>query len=585
MKNLASSLYMSFCLMLAAFAVCACNGNGDTHRVLNTASSIMNTNPDSALYLLYSLGADSGNLSKSDLMRWRLLTLSAQNKCNTVFHSDSLQLLLTNYYDRHGNSNERMMAHYLLGRAYSDMGDAPRALRSYQNAVECADTTSEDCDLYNLCSVYGQMAAVFDAQHLYLEEVAAFERFSHFSLKDSDIYNHIKGIELQIPPYCALDDTVHCLELTDRCYNLYMQYGLDKEAASVYPTAIFIHIQNGQYEKAKVLMDIFRYKSGLFDQDGNIVAGREHYYNSCGLYYLGVSRTDSAEYYFRKLLKYHINRDYEAYRGLARVYLAKGQNDSIVKYGILGEAALDSIHADDQAEAVAITNSMYNYNSYERLAIQKELETERIRKWVFALLAFAIILTIYGYRRFSSFKKAKYAEFSRINTKYLAAERRRREVQDDLQMLKNDFDNVLSRKQVEISTLTSEIEGYKLHFKKLRGDEKVSALLQCDTVSSFREMSSAKRGVSSPTEKDWHDLEELFSQYLPSFHSKIIHDDTISTQEARVCMLTRLGFSSGRIALLLGASSQRVTNAKSIANCKLFGTPNASTLYENLKKL
>ena len=41
----------------------------------------------------------------------------AQNKCDTVFRSDSLQHVLTDYYDRHGTPNERMWAHYLLGRA------------------------------------------------------------------------------------------------------------------------------------------------------------------------------------------------------------------------------------------------------------------------------------------------------------------------------------------------------------------------------------------------------------------------------------------------------------------------------------
>ena len=75
------------------------------------------------------------------------------------------------YYDRHGTPNEQMRAHYLLGCAYRDMGEAPAALQSYQDAVDCADTTSTDCDYKRLMSVYGQMAELFHAQNLPEDEL------------------------------------------------------------------------------------------------------------------------------------------------------------------------------------------------------------------------------------------------------------------------------------------------------------------------------------------------------------------------------------------------------------------------------
>jgi len=582
---MSSSLKPTLIILVTVLAMCACNGNDRYHATLERASCIMNAKPDSALDILYTLEQDKDKFDKADLMRWHLLMLCAQNKCDTVFRTDSLQQMLTAYYDDHGSANDRMMAHYLLGRACSDMGDAPRAIHCYQVAVECADTMSASCDFYNLCSVYGQMATVFDTQHLYKEEIAAYERYSHFSLKDSDIYNHIKGIELQIPPYCALDDTLHCFELTERCHNLYKQHGYHSEAAMVYPTAIFIHIQNGQYAKAKTLMDEMRQKSGLFRENGDIIPGREHFYNSCGLYYLGTGRTDSAEYYFRKLLEHNINRNYEAYRGLARVYTARGVSDSIVKYGKLGESALDSIHSDDQAEAVAITNSMYNYNRYEKLAIQKALETEKAIRWGMFIFAIAIIMAFCAYKRFSSYKKASNEKYTNINNKYIIAERKRTEAEDDLQALKLDSDTALKRKQDEISKLTTDIEKYKQMIEKFDDGKKIYALLNCDTVKSFQTKSKATRETTCPTDKEWHELEILFRQNLPSFYTFVIKNDSITEQEIKVCMLTRLGFSSGRIAILLKTSAQRVTNAKISANNKLFGMSGASSLHDNLKKL
>jgi hypothetical protein len=75
---------------------------------------------------------------------------------------DSLLLEATKYYDRHGTANQQMRAHYLLGCAYRDMGEAPAALQSYQDAVDRADTLSSDCDYQRLMAVYGQMSELYD---------------------------------------------------------------------------------------------------------------------------------------------------------------------------------------------------------------------------------------------------------------------------------------------------------------------------------------------------------------------------------------------------------------------------------------
>ena len=61
-------------------------------------------------------------------MRYRLLKADALNKTDAPLPSDTLIKEVVEYYDRHGNANERMRAHYLLGCAYRDMGEAPAAL-------------------------------------------------------------------------------------------------------------------------------------------------------------------------------------------------------------------------------------------------------------------------------------------------------------------------------------------------------------------------------------------------------------------------------------------------------------------------
>ncbi len=370
----------------------ACTGQHRYEQSLQRVRGIINEHPDSALRMLDSIEVYMDDFSQNTKMQWLMLQLSAQNKCYIDFKSDSISLMLVDYYDQHGTSNERMTTHYLLGRAYSDMGEAPMALRCYQDAIECADTMAVDCDFYTLCSIYGQMALIFNDQHLPKEAIESLKNYSHFAQRDHDVFSFIKGKELQILSYYSLDDTANCFKLTEECYRLYNIYGYPEEAASVYPTAIFILLQDGQWQRAYGLMQKYERESGVFDKEGNISSGKEKYYYCKGLYYLEANKVDSAEIYFRKLLGFQQNRNYEAYKGLNAVYRAQQDVDSVMKYSTLCEQALDSIQKDDQSDALVIAHSLYNYSRQEKIASKKALEVKQT-KWRMTLIIIFVLLS------------------------------------------------------------------------------------------------------------------------------------------------------------------------------------------------
>lgn len=49
---------------------------------------------------------------------------------DSITNLDSIKLAVE-HFDTYGSANERIRAHYLLGCAYRDMGEAPLALESY----------------------------------------------------------------------------------------------------------------------------------------------------------------------------------------------------------------------------------------------------------------------------------------------------------------------------------------------------------------------------------------------------------------------------------------------------------------------
>jgi tetratricopeptide (TPR) repeat protein len=149
---------------------------------------------------------------------------------------DSLLLEATRYYDRHGDANQQMRAHYLLGCAYRDMGEAPAALQSYQDAIDRADTLSDDCDYPRLMSVYGQMAELFHAQNLPHDELAQRKKIGDYALLVGDTLSYIRNLELYVKPYFLMGDTAAMLSSLQQAQHLYSAYGYHHEAAAIYGT-------------------------------------------------------------------------------------------------------------------------------------------------------------------------------------------------------------------------------------------------------------------------------------------------------------------------------------------------------------
>ena len=129
-------------IVVLAMMLIACTSS--QHRaVLDSADSLMNARPDSALTLLNALLPDTDQMRKGDLMRFHLLRTNAENKCDTVLTARHAALMrrVCDYYDNRSSrrfANDRILAHYLLGRCYSDMGEAPAALQEFHNAADAA---------------------------------------------------------------------------------------------------------------------------------------------------------------------------------------------------------------------------------------------------------------------------------------------------------------------------------------------------------------------------------------------------------------------------------------------------------------
>ncbi len=519
---------------------------------------------------------------------------------------DSLLLEATRFYDHHGTANEQMRAHYLLGCAYRDKGEAPAALQCYQDALDCADTLSSDCDYRRLMSVYGQMAELFHAQNLPEDELEQRQKIGYYALQIGDTLLYIRSLELLTKPYYLMRDTFGILRVLNQAHDLYARYGYYHEASSVYPLIIDVYISRDSLEKAKRLMDIFETQSGLFDAESNISAGREDYYEIKGVYYNKTHDLDSAEYYYRKVQ--HKNMMADAYGGLLSVYKQRMNTDSIIKYAQLFEEGVKHEQDTLRIQTIHQMSSMYNYQRFLKKADAERRRAENLWHYLllstFSIVLLILVVVVVGYMMIQK-KRRQEEETKKIKKDYDEAIDKKdqlvqemdilkanheqllvseQEAKSKLEIVKTNNNQLIHVKEKEILELNDKIRDYAkrlLHSDKMVGGNPQFTLM----IEKFHKKAERKRNTSLPTKLEWDQFIRYFAQTQPKAYAEIGREQTLSPQELKACILILMKFANSEIISLLNVSPQNLTNIKTRINEKLFGVSKASNLESKIKEI
>ena len=528
-------------------------------------------------------------------MRQLLLLTSEQNQNDTVFRSDSVQRILVDYYDRHGSANERMLAHYLLGRAYQDMHEAPLALECFQRAVDVADTLRAECDYALLSRVYGQISDIFYQQNLMEEDLRYNATSIHYAWKARDTLCAIRGILGNIAPYERLGKPDSALSACLSAAELSRRIGQEEFAAAILGGGISLLIDMDSISRAKELMDIYEERSGYFDVDHNIEQGRETYYNPKGRYYMATGQYDSAEYYFRKELREgrDFNNQNGASRCLALLFQKTHQPDSAAKYALYSYAMNDSVYAHMATSDMEKMRSMYDYTRNQELAQQADKRSERLRYKLIAgtFLMLTVILATLGIilwehrRRKEALQNYEnsIAELAQAQSELFTLRSQEEKLADALTQAHTDISELskhtanlrlmIENKENTIERLQKEVQNHPNQDSHLHPiDEK--RLKESDIYRRFDKM--ATRG-GLPTAADWQQMYMVVISVYPGFYQFLSSKKhTLNEKEFNTCILVRAHFRPKDICNLLGVSSAYITKIRCGMMKKLFGMEGTS---------
>ena len=548
--------------MLTLLVLAGCTGTSRQPQLV-AMDSLLLSRPDSALTLLRGMSFTD----KADRMYHYLLLADACNKCYDTLPSDTILQEVADYYDRHGTPNEQVRAHYLLGCAYRDMGEAPMALQCYQQAIESADTISEDCNYAILCRIHAQAAGLFKEQYMpdeaiyELDEAMKCSQMANDSLTAMYCYENKLGALYQAGEY----DSV--LVNTKIVYNRYRDMGLTNRAACSLSPAIFVLIQRRELQKAKEYINIYQRYTEREDNKKN---QQGMYYTYLGFYYLYSNQLDSAIYYFNLQLDYkeRLNNRVLAYHGLFDTYQKANQKDSAMKYAKLYNEANDSSNIFESAERLQRMQAMYRYERNQKRATLSEHEAEinRLRMWITIGIGILILFLVIHY--YKQIREKERKELIELNKMYYDTLESLNRAKDDLAMIEKENTALIEKKE-------KEIDNYKkllvLYEPTITNPEKQDyKLADNPLIKSLHKKATCGKPAS---DSDIYEIFEIIKENYPQFLSDIEKQiGKLSYKQSCICVFSKLFFIPSEVGTLMQMRYQSVTNMRSRLAKTMIGT-------------
>lgn len=173
----------------------SCGRNSETWKAMDKAESLMETMPDSALFLLENIPSSSIK-GKEMAARYALLKSMALDK--NYIDTTNFKVLqpALDYYLKHGTPNERLRTYYYQGRIYQNRGDDDSAMCSFINA----------CDLKQKATDTLVLAHTLVAQGTLYYKQYSISEFIHNNMEAARLYEVVNKDLFAIMSYTnALD--------------------------------------------------------------------------------------------------------------------------------------------------------------------------------------------------------------------------------------------------------------------------------------------------------------------------------------------------------------------------------------------
>lgn len=553
MKHLLLIIVAVVCIAVVA----GCADNSRLRDEIDRAGRLADTCPDSAIALLDSLSPAINQADRATRMRYDLMLIKSRDKAYIEHRNDSMIAPVVEYFTGHSDPDLTPLALYYAGRVYSDLGDAPRALDYYQQALTTiGDDTIAHYNIYKVC--LSQMSELFMYQRLYRYALESAEKAVDFSN------------ELTLPiDYLTIGKSYSLLNVHDSTYLFYKKA---YEVASTRGDSSLIYRVQHQFIE-------YYYKIGDFKKADSIISklNMEYILQDKEQLYSIISKVKIANNNYNAALPYlkwlvdsgNIHGKCYANAELANYY-SKQDDDykTSVKYLNKYIELLDSTNKLIQTDALAKAQGNYNYSLREK--DNHKLQQENSRKTMIIVILSSILFSIViitisimrelkGKRTILSYRNIILK--SLFKSTYITSSEYRDNLQRNVDKLSEELSIVDDHK----SALALKLAKSKLHLKEMdvsieERAENHLRLMNSDIVIKFKNCLNNDKKHISP--EMWDELSKAVDSSYPEFTHKLIDICGINRNEFRISLLIKIEFLPSEIATLLCKSRVAISSTR-----------------------
>ena len=507
-----------------------------------------------------------GCTQKSPSLYDSILDKAEQQNANydSITNIDSIEMAVK-YCDKEGTAKDRLRAHYLLGCAYRDAGEAPKALECFHDAADNADTTQADFDYMTLVKVHSQMAELLYHQMLPYDQLKELEYMRYYALKAGNARIAINAFEHKAGVYELLNLPDSEINIRQRAYTEYKKHGYDKEAAMAIGPTARLYINKGLLKEAKFCLDTYEKEIGVV-KDGEVNERKAIYYYHKGIYYLAIDMVDSAQFYFQKLaIPSSLSPDnVEAgYRGLYLLYKKKGQKDSLAKYADLSYLINDSIYTFSAKNDIQKMQTLYNYSRSQKEAIAMKDKANKNRTYFMIALVLGILVACVGFVAWIIAGQKKKEAINNLKNNYAHEKQNLEKTKNDLLKLKDEeYTQLKEEKNLALAEHERRIQEYEKILNIRKNKAKKEELQATSIYHRIKQiLKYPKKGM---IRDDWKDLEQMIDENIPTFYQTLKRlYPKLNKSDYRMCMLIRLGFTPSEISILTNTPNSTISMKRS----------------------
>ncbi|MCL1933172.1 MAG: tetratricopeptide repeat protein, partial [Candidatus Azobacteroides sp.] len=283
-------------LLLLFVVIISCSKHESSEEeLMNSAESIIEQHPDSALKMLDSVLFPE-NLNKRLYNKYNLLRVRAKDKCYKDITGDTIIFAVEDYFIRQKDDTNAAYAAFYCARVLHEQKEEEKAFKAYETAIDRANRI-QDYNLMGLAN--GNLGILYREHYLREEAIAASKKAVEMYRKSGNHRNEISALS-QIADCFFMENADSAFLYYDKSIKLADQYKLADLQSSIRQNKGVSYREKGKYEDAERLFrDALTFAPDSVDQ--------ARIFMNIAKLYLSENRMDSAKCYLNQALALPLN--------------------------------------------------------------------------------------------------------------------------------------------------------------------------------------------------------------------------------------------------------------------------------------